>query len=63
MTEHLYEKWLTLTFHWHAAVQTEDDGARMWVGWCRQVFAEFELLLFTEEVEESGSVDDRDVSP
>ena len=62
MAEHRRVKFLKLTFHWHAGLRTEDDGARTRVKQCCQTFAEFELFLFVEEVKDSGSADDRDVA-
>lgn len=61
MTERPLKGLWTFTFYWHAAVRTEDDRSRTRVKQRRQTFAELSLFLLVEEVEEGGSVDDRDV--
>ena len=63
VTEHVLEGAWTLALYWHTPVRTKDNRPGTGVEQRRQTFAELELFLLVEEVEESGSVDDGDVLP
>jgi len=63
MAELLRKGIWTLTSDRRAAVRAEDDRARPRVKQCCQAFAEFELLLFVEQVEEERGIDGGDAPP